>query len=431
MLSEQELAIERRVLKLVRDELAQQALYEEAQGDRTQTARDMAQDYLQEDEDGQYLNYTDAAKVLEAVIDDLFLLGPLEELLWDEDVSEIDINAPDNVRVEVGGVMHGTRIRFEDDDHVKAVIDRIVGATGNRCDEGKTMCNCVLVRPGAPFDGSRVNATCMPPAVAHHELCIRKFKQSKATLQDLMESGMFDQRILEILEAILVGRMNFLIVGGTGTGKTTLLNALCRLIPRDQRVGILEDTPEIRFEHPDVFRNQARPANAEGEGEGEVTIRDLVINSLRKRPDRIIVGECRGPEAFDMLRAISSGHLGSITTIHANDARGAMPALLNMVQQAGMGMEAKDILDYVSRCFDFVVAIERGTDGQRRITEIAEIQGMEGDKVRMGTIVKFEQDWTDGLQIEGTWVPTGERISPEHISRMRKCGVTDEDWWYM
>lgn len=431
MLSEQELAIERRVLKLVRDELAQQALYEEAQGDRTQTARDMAQDYLQEDEDGQYLNYTDAAKVLEAVIDDLFLLGPLEELLWDEDVSEIDINAPDNVRVEVGGVMHGTRIRFEDDDHVKAVIDRIVGATGNRCDEGKTMCNCVLVRPGAPFDGSRVNATCMPTAVDHHELCIRKFKQSKATLQDLMESGMFDQRILEILEAILVGRMNFLIVGGTGTGKTTLLNALCRLIPRDQRVGILEDTPEIRFEHPDVFRNQARPANAEGEGEGEVTIRDLVINSLRKRPDRIIVGECRGPEAFDMLRAISSGHLGSITTIHANDARGAMPALLNMVQQAGMGMEAKDILDYVSRCFDFVVAIERGTDGQRRITEIAEIQGMEGDKVRMGTIVKFEQDWTDGLQIEGTWVPTGERISPEHISRMRKCGVTDEDWWYM
>lgn len=429
MLSEQELAIERRVLKLVRDELAQQALYEEAQGDRTQTARDMAQDYLQEDEDGQYLNYTDAAKVLEAVIDDLFLLGPLEELLWDEDVSEIDINAPDNVRVEVGGVMHGTRIRFEDDDHVKAVIDRIVGATGNRCDEGKTMCNCVLVRPGAPFDGSRVNATCMPTAVDHHELCIRKFKQSKATLQDLMESGMFDQRILEILEAILVGRMNFLIVGGTGTGKTTLLNALCRLIPRDQRMGILEDTPEIRFEHPDVFRNQARPANAEGEG--EVTIRDLVINSLRKRPDRIIVGECRGPEAFDMLRAISSGHLGSITTIHANDARGAMPALLNMVQQAGMGMEAKDILDYVSRCFDFVVAIERGTDGQRRITEIAEIQGMEGDKVRMGTIVKFEQDWTDGLQIEGTWVPTGERISPEHISRMRKCGVTDEDWWYM
>lgn len=294
---------------------------------------------------------------------------------------------------------------------------------------GKDECNCVLVRPGAPFDGSRVNATCMPTAVDHHELCIRKFKQSKATLQDLMESGMFDQRILEILEAILVGRMNFLIVGGTGTGKTTLLNALCRLIPRDQRVGILEDTPEIRFEHPDVFRNQARPANAEGEG--EVTIRDLVINSLRKRPDRIIVGECRGPEAFDMLRAISSGHLGSITTIHANDARGAMPALLNMVQQAGMGMEAKDILDYVSRCFDFVVAIERGTDGQRRITEIAEIQGMEGDKVRMGTIVKFEQDWTDGLQIEGTWVPTGERISPEHISRMRKCGVTDEDWWYM
>ena len=204
--------------------------------------------------------------------------------------------------------------------------------------------------------------------------------------------------------------MNFLIVGGTGTGKTTLLNALCRLIPRDQRVGILEDTPEIRFEHPDVFRNQARPANAEGEG--EVTIRDLVINSLRKRPDRIIVGECRGPEAFDMLRAISSGHLGSITTIHANDARGAMPALLNMVQQAGMGMEAKDILDYVSRCFDFVVAIERGTDGQRRITEIAEIQGMEGDKVRMGTIVKFEQDWTDGLQIEGTWVPTGEANLP-------------------
>ncbi len=429
MLSRQELSIERRVLKQVRDELAQQALYEEAQGDRTQAARDMAQDYLQEDEDGRYLDYPDASKVLDALIDDLFLLGPLEELLWDPDVSDIGVNAPDNVRVEVDGAMRGTPSRFEDDDHVKAIIDRITSEAGTRCDEGQTMCNCVIHRPGAPFDGARVNITCMPTAVDHHEISIRKFKQSNATLQDLMETGMFDQRILEILEAILVGRMNILIVGGTGTGKTTLLNALCRLIPHDQRVGILEDTPEIRFDHPDVFRNQARPANAEGEG--EVTIRDLVINSLRKRPDRIIVGECRGPEAFDMLRAISSGHLGSITTIHANDARGAMPALLNMVQQAGMGMEAKDILDYVSRCFDFVVAIERGTDGQRRITEIAEIQGMEGDKVRIGTIVKFEQDWTDGLQIEGTWVPSGERISPEHVSRMRKCGVTDEDWWYM
>ena len=295
MLNKQELAIERRVLKQVRDELAQQALYEEAQGDRAQAARDIAQDYLQEDEDGQYLDYPDMTKVLKAVIDDLFLLGPLEELLWDPDVSDIDINAPDNVRVEVDGVMHGTKIRFEDDDHVKAVIDRITSEAGTRCDEGQTMCNCVIHRPGAPFDGARVNITCMPTAVDHHEISIRKFKQSNATLQDLMETGMFDLRILEILEAILVGRMNFLIVGGTGTGKTTLLNALCRLIPRDQRVGILEDTPEIRFEHPDVFRNQARPANAEGEG--EVTIRDLVINSLRKRPDRIIVGECRGPEA--------------------------------------------------------------------------------------------------------------------------------------
>ena len=429
MLSRAELTIERRIMRLVRDELAQQALYADERGDRIQAAWDMAQDYLQDDPEGRRLGDREAHNVLQGVIDDLFYLGPLEEPLADEDVSEIDVNAPDNVMVEIGGIMRPTKILFEDDDHVKQVIDRIVGATGNRCDEGKTMCNCILVRPGAPFDGSRVNATCMPTAVDHHELCIRKFKQSNATLQSLMGTGMFDQRILEILEALVVGRMNLLIAGGTGTGKTTLLNAMCRLIPRDQRVGILEDTPEIRFDHPDVFRNQARPANAEGEG--EVTIRDLVINALRKRPDRIIVGECRGPEAFDMLRAISSGHLGSITTIHANDARGAMPALLNMVQQAGMGMEARDILDYVSRCFDFVIAIERGTDGRRRITEIAEIQGMEGDKVRIGTIVKFEQDWTDGLQVDGSFVPSGERISPEHISRMRKCGVTDEDWWYM
>lgn len=429
MLSRAELTIERRIMRLVRDELAQQALYADERGDRIQAAWDMAQDYLQDDPEGRRLGDLEARNVLQGVIDDLFYLGPLEEPLADEDVSEIDVNAPDNVMVEIGGIMRPTKILFEDDDHVKQVIDRIVGATGNRCDEGKTMCNCILVRPGAPFDGSRVNATCMPTAVDHHELCIRKFKQSNATLQSLMGTGMFDQRILEILEALVVGRMNLLIAGGTGTGKTTLLNAMCRLIPRDQRVGILEDTPEIRFDHPDVFRNQARPANAEGEG--EVTIRDLVINALRKRPDRIIVGECRGPEAFDMLRAISSGHLGSITTIHANDARGAMPALLNMVQQAGMGMEARDILDYVSRCFDFVIAIERGTDGRRRITEIAEIQGMEGDKVRIGTIVKFEQDWTDGLQVDGSFVPSGERISPEHISRMRKCGVTDEDWWYM
>lgn len=428
MLSRSELRIERRIMRLVRDELAKQALYDGAEGDRTAIAWHMADDFLASDDDARFITDDAANRILRGVMDDLFRLGPLEELLEDDDVSEIDVNAPDCVFVEIGGIMHRTKILFEDDDHVKSIIDRIVGATGNRCDEGQTMCNCILRRPGASFDGARVNATCMPTAVDHHELCIRKFKANKATLTDLMDTGMFDQVALEMLEALVVGRQNLLIVGGTGTGKTTIVNAMCRYIPSDQRVGILEDTPEIQFDHPDVFRNQARPANAEGEG--EVTIRDLVINALRKRPDRIIVGECRGPEAFDMLRAISSGHLGSMTTIHANDARGAMPALVNMIQQAGMGMEARDILDYISRCFDFVIAIERGTDGRRRISEIAEIQGMEGDKVRMATIRRFEQDWSDGLEVSGSFVATGERISPAHLSRMRKCGVTDEDWWY-
>lgn len=423
------LAIERRVASLCRRELAESSLFEGAETvEKLQRATRLAEGYLSDDMDARLLSAPGRAAVIDAVIDDLFFLGPIEPLLEDEDVSEIMVNAPEEVWVERHGELELTDVIFEDDDHVKFVIDRICEASGRRCDEGQPLCDCVLIRPGASFNGSRANCVCKGIAVDHHQLDIRKFSRGPVSMDALMEGGTFSQPMLEFMEALVVGRMNILITGGTGSGKTTLLNGLANFIPDGHRLVVIEDTPELKINKPNISRLQYRPANAEGGG--EVTIRDLVKNALRMRPDRIIVGECRGAEAYDMLRAISSGHVGSLTTIHADSTRDAVISLRTMVQVAGFDMNSRDILDYVSRCFDFIISVERGMDGRRRVTEIAEVQGMEGDVVRVAPIMRFEQDPWAGGAITGRFVSTGERISERNEEKMRRYGVEVEDWWY-
>lgn len=426
------LAIERRVAAACRRELAELDLFDGpgsplAQSKIAEAGR-LAEQYLAYDQDARRLSPAGRDAVVEAVIDDLFFLGPIEPLLADATISEIMVNAPDQVWVERRGELELTDVIFEDDDHVKAVIDRIAEASGRRCDEGHPLCDCVLSRPGAPFDGSRANCVCKGVAVDHHQLDIRKFSPGVVDMVELMEGGTFSEPMLEIMESLVKGRANVLITGGTGSGKTTLLNGLASYIPDGHRLVVIEDTPELKIDKPNISRLQYRPPNAEGSG--EVTIRDLVRNALRMRPDRIIVGECRGAEAYDMLRAISSGHVGSLTTIHADSTRDAVISLRTMVQIAGFDMSSRDILDYVSRCIDFIISVERGMDGRRRVTEISEVQGMEGDVVRVAPIFRFEQDPWDGGAVTGRFASTGERISERNAAKMARYGVEIEDWWY-
>lgn len=366
-----------------------------------------------------------------SVVDDLFLLGPLEPLLADERVTEIMVNAPDDVRVETAGKIVPTDVRFRDDAHVMRIIQRICGDDNRTCDSGRPMCDCTLHRSGAAFDGSRVNAVAMPIAVDHPYLDIRKFRNDKLTVESLIESGTMDERQANFLEALVLARMNVIIMGGTGSGKTTLLNAVSNFIPDEQRIITVEDTVELKLAKTHVLRMEARQANIEGTG--EVTIRQIIKNTLRQRPDRIIVGECRGAEAFDMLQAMGTGHDGSLTTLHANDCRSALARLQMMIQMnpdASM-MPASGIMKVITDAVDFVVNVRRYPDGTRKVAEIAEVQGMQGEVATLATISKFIQDGTDSKgYITGEFRPTGDRISPDHRSRFENNGVEVDDWWF-
>lgn len=275
------------------------------------------------------------------------------------------VNAPDDVWVERAGLLQKTPVTFEDDEHVKFVINRIASADGRRCDEAQPLCDCILNRPGAIFNGSRVAATAKGIAVDHNILNIRKFRPDAVEPEDLMALGTFDQRMLEFMEAIVLGRMNVVIAGGTGSGKTTLLNACSSFIPDNQRIVTIEDAPELRLQKPHVVRKTARRPNIEGEG--EITIRQLVIHALRERPDRIVVGECRGGEAFDMIQAMMTGHEGSLTTVHSSNAREATTRLRSMIQQTGTEMRSEQIMELIASAIDFIVFVNRfDIDGSRQ-----------------------------------------------------------------
>ena len=371
-------------------------------------------------------------EVLRAAINDLYYFGPLEDLLYDESLSEIMVNGPESVWVERSGRLMLTDVCFEDDDHVKFTIDRIAAGMNRRCDEASPLCDCTIVRPGTPFNGSRVNAVLKGVAVDHHLINIRKFRKDALTPEALMANGSFDGRMLEIMRAIVQGRMSTIVAGGTGSGKTTLLNAISLYIPPEERIITIEDTPELRLNQPHVARMETRDANVEGKG--RIDYRDLVTNALRQRPDRIVVGECRGPEAFDMLQAMNSGHDGSLTTTHANNPRAALDRLQNLVQmsRAGANMPPDAIMKIITEAVDFVVEIKRLPDGSRRVNNICEVCGMQGNVPTVGSIMKFQKTGVDsGGRIKGEFRPTGSRIvSEDHKERFYSNGVEIKPSWF-
>ena len=363
-------------------------------------------------------------EVVQAVVDDLFFLGPIEPLLADASVTEIMVNGPDDVRIERDGTIRQTDVRFRDDEHIIAVINRIALADDRHCDRGSSpMTNASLHRPGTVFDGSRVNLVVPPIAVDHPLIDIRKFRADVLTPDALMDAGEYDDRVGQILEALVRARMNVLIVGGTGSGKTTLLNAMSSYIPDDQRIITIEDTCELKLAKSHVVRMESRQRGTEGTG--EVTIAQIVVNALRQRPDRIIVGECRGGEAFHMLQAMQTGHDGSLTTIHANNARHALTRLEQMVQMApdASTMPPDAIMSIITDAVDIVVHVRRWPDGRRRVAEVVEVQGMQGSVPTTAPLVTYDEE-------TGSWVPSGERLSREHRERFATNGVEiDEGWW--
>lgn len=363
-------------------------------------------------------------------IDDLFQLGPLEPLLANDSITEIMVNAPDRVLVERGGKIVDSGVHFFDDTHIERIITKIVASDNRRCDSSSPMCDCKLRRRGASFDGSRVNAVWKPIAVDHPTLDIRKFRNDLLTPEALISMGTMDEKIADFLRALVEARMNIIISGGTGSGKTTLLNAVSNFIPNDQRIITIEDTAELNLAKDHVVRLEGRQANSEGAG--LITIRQLVRNTLRMRPDRIVVGECRGAESFDMLQAMGTGHDGSLTTLHANDARRALGRLEMMMQMSeeGAGMPNRSIRQFISDAVDFIVQTRRFRDGSRRITEVVEVCGMQGDVITTGNIFKFQEEGMIDGRIQGSFVPGGDRMMRSHIVRFENAGIPVNDSWF-
>lgn len=361
-------------------------------------------------------------RLIQEVYDEMFLLGPLEPLLASPKVTEIMVNGPDQVFVEIGGKISRTKQQFTDDANIRKFIDRIVSADNRRCDESSPLCDCVLRRPGEPCDGSRVN-TVIPPICCDHPIIdIRKFRNDVTAPDQLMKFGTFDERMREFMECLVKGRMNIVVIGGTGSGKTTLLNALATYIPNNERIITIEDTAELSIKKPQVVRLEKRDANAEGTG--EISIQRLVVNALRMRPDRIVIGECRGGEALDMFQAMSTGHDGSLTTAHANSPTKSIERMTTMVQMSGYDIPVNTIKQIISDAVDFIINVQRFRDGSRRIVEITEVQGFSGDTVTMEPIWKFIREGEDenGKTI-GHFEPTGMLPSNAVMDRMAGNGV--------
>jgi pilus assembly protein CpaF len=365
--------------------------------------------------EGAPLTAEESQRLHAEVVDDVLGFGPIEHLLDDDEVTEVMVNGTRPVYVERAGRLHLTDVRFLEDAHLRRVIDRIVGAVGRRVDESSPMVDARLP------DGSRVNAVIPPLAVDGPSLTIRKFAKERWGTADLVGFGTMSERVAEFLAQCVQGRMNVLVSGGTGTGKTTLLNVLSSYIPDDERIVTIEDAVELRLQQDHVVRLESRPANLEGRG--KVEIRDLVRNALRMRPDRIVVGEVRGGEALDMLQAMNTGHDGSLCTVHANSPRDALSRLETMVLMAGFDLPSRAIREQLASSLDLVVQIARMRDGSRRITRISEVVGMEGSVVTLQDI--FDYDYSGGLDEAGRQTgalrPTG--IRPVVVERLAERGV--------
>lgn len=360
------------------------------------------------------LSFDDQANIQSDLLDEVFGLGPLEPLLLDPCVSDILVNSKDVVFVERGGRLYRTDARFRDDHHLLQIIDRIVSRVGRRVDESSPMVDARLP------DGSRVNAIIPPLALNGPSLSIRRRGDGPVSASQLLESGALSPQMMTLLEAAARGRLSLLISGGTGAGKTTLLNILSRSIPQTERVVTIEDAAELDFTHQNLVRLETRPPNIEGQG--AVRQRQLLINSLRMRPDRIIIGEVRGEEAFDMLQAMNTGHEGSMTTIHANSPRDALMRLESMVSMCGLSLTERTVRQQISSAIDIVVQVARLSDGSRKITSISEISGIEGSIVTMQDIFRFEKTGIDSDgTVRGVFSPT--RIRPQFYERLRIAGI--------
>jgi pilus assembly protein CpaF len=322
-------------------------------------------------------------QIFHDILDELTGFGPIQPLLEDEDISEVMVNGPRKVFIEKKGKLMKSPVTFDDDDHVLRVIDRIILPLGRRVDADTPTVDARLP------DGSRVNAVIRPVSIDGPSITIRKFKKDKLSIQQLIDFGSLTSQMAEFIRACVLAHLNIVISGGTGSGKTTLLNVLSSFIPEEERIITIEDAAELQLQQDHVLRMETKVANTDGRG--AVTIRDLVRNSLRMRPDRIVVGECRGGEALDMLQAMNTGHDGSLTTLHANSPRDAISRMETMVLMAGMDLPLKVVRQQISSAVDLIIQQTRLKDGSRKVTAITEVVGMEGDIVVLTDIFKFEQ----------------------------------------
>ena len=361
------------------------------------------------------LSAADKAQLIQDVSDDILGYGPIDRLLKDDEVTEVMVNGPGSVFVERFGKIEETEATFVDEQHLRRIIDKIVGQVGRRIDEATPLCDARLP------DGSRVNAVIHPLAIGGPFLTIRKFSRDPYQIDDLIRFGTLNPASARFLQALVVGRLNIIVSGGTGTGKTTTLNVLSSFIPNDERIVTVEDAKELQLHQEHVLSMETRPPNIEGKG--QITIRDLVRNSLRMRPDRIVVGECRSGEALDMLQAMNTGHDGSLTTVHANSPRDTLARLETLVLMAGFDLPVRAIREQMASAIDCIVQLTRLRDGTRRITHITEVQGMEGDVITLQDVFLF--DFGMGIDEHGKFrghlKATGTR--PKFAEKLADLGI--------
>jgi pilus assembly protein CpaF len=353
-------------------------------------------------------------RIIKEIENEILGLGPLEQLLSDATISDILVNGPGQVYIERHGKLELSTVRFDNELHLMTIIDRIVSRIGRRIDESSPMVDARLQ------DGSRVNAIIPPLAIDGPQVSIRRFSVECLTVERLIELHELTTTIAKVMKAVVRGRLNVLISGGTGSGKTTLLNVLSGFIPEQERIVTIEDSAELQLQQPHKVRLETRPPNIEGKG--EVTQRDLVRNSLRMRPDRIIIGEVRGAEALDMLQAMNTGHDGSLTTVHANSARDALTRVESMVAMSGVELPTRQVRNQIASALNIIIQLERQEDGVRRLISIQEVQGLEGDIITLSEIFRFERHGvdTDGAVL-GDFVATG--IVPKFQDRLRQRGL--------
>lgn len=359
------------------------------------------------------LSRPERARLFEQIAAEILGFGPLQALLEDDTITEIMVNGPKNIYIERKGKLHRVPITFEGNEHVMRIIDRIVAPLGRRIDESSPYVDARLP------DGSRVNAVIPPISLIGPVLTIRKFSKNPITIDQMIQFGTVTNEAVQFLKACVEARLNIVISGGTGSGKTTLLNVLSGFIPDDERILTIENAAELQLRQEHVITLESKPPNIEGRG--EITIRDLVMNALRMRPDRIIVGECRGGETLDMLQAMNTGHDGSMTTAHANTPRDAISRMETMCLMAGMDLPVRAIREQIAGAVDVIVQQARMRDGSRKITAVAEVSGMEGDVITMTDIFVFEQTGTENGRIIGRTRPTGLR--PKFMEKIEAAGI--------